>query len=80
MGPLAEVFLSPEARAARRREAARRARQGLDEKVAALRRAAAELEALAGRKADSLSAEEARRLADLDGAAEQAVKALRPAP
>jgi hypothetical protein len=80
MGPLAEVFLSPGARAARRREAVRRARQGLDEKVAALRRAAAELEALAGREADSLSAEDARRLADLDGAAEQAVKALRPTP
>jgi hypothetical protein len=58
----------------------RRARQGLEEKVEALRRAAAELEALAGREADSLTAEEGRRLADLDGAAEQAVRALRPAP
>jgi predicted RNA-binding protein with PIN domain len=80
MGPLAEVFLSPGARAARRREVVRRARQGLDEKVGALRRAATELEALAGREADSLTAEEARRLADLDGAAEQAVRGLRPAP
>src|SRR5262245_11652165 len=80
MGPLAEVFLSPEARAARRREVVRRARQGLDEKVGALRRAATELEALAGREADSLTDEEARRLAGLDGAAGQAVTALRPAP
>jgi hypothetical protein len=76
MGPLAEVFLPPETRARIRRETVRRARRDLGAKVAALRRAADELEALAGREPETLSAEEGRRLRDLDAAAGRVERAL----
>ena len=66
MGPLGEVFLSPERRAGQRREVLLRARRDLQEKVQALRQAADALQALAGREPDTLSAAEARRLSGLD--------------
>ena len=69
MGPLGELFLSPERRAGRRREVVLRARRDLQEKVQALRQAADALQALAGREPDTLSAPEARRLSGLDAAA-----------
>jgi hypothetical protein len=78
MGPLGELFLSPERRAGRRREVVLRARRDLQEKVQALRQAADALQALAGREPDTLSAPEARRLSGLDAAAERARRALSP--
>jgi hypothetical protein len=80
MGPLAEVFLSPARRARDRREAVRLARERLGAKVAALRRAAEELDALAGREPDSLSPAEGRRLRGLDDAAERVERVLRGTP
>jgi hypothetical protein len=79
MGPLGEVFLSPERRAGRRREVVQRARRDLQEKVQALRQAAEALQALAGREPDALSAAETRRLSGLDDAAGRARRALSPA-
>ncbi len=80
MGPLGEVFLSPERRAGQRREVLLRARRDLQEKVQALRQAADALQALAGREPDTLSAAEARRLSGLDAAAGRARRALSPTP
>jgi hypothetical protein len=79
MGPLGELFLSPERRAGRRREVVLRARRDLQEKVQALRQAADALQALAGREPETLSAPEARRLSGLDDAAGRARRALSPA-
>jgi hypothetical protein len=79
MGPLGEVFLSPERRAGRRREVVQRARRDLQDKVQALRQAAEALQALAGREPDTLSAAETRRLRGLDDAAGRARQALSPA-
>jgi hypothetical protein len=76
MGPLGEVFLSPERRAGRRREVVQRARRDLRDKVQALRLAAEALQALAEREPDTLSAAETRRLRALDDAAGRARRAL----